>query len=581
MIETRDRGSIYETDIPSLSASLEAFDPERSMHTTYSGRSGMQSSSRWSVQDADESDLESDGPWAPPAWQKSNNNWYRKSLLSESAMRPSPSRSAASFMDRSDRDVTPSRIPLPESPLKHTPRTSPEPELRYRPSSNIASRMQSPSEEPYTNGGAQQNQEEEMRLSHHEEEGDANLDGFVRFAVRGETLFRTAPIEDTMSAFATAIHVFTKSKRNITFTLITIVVSWLLIQPWTASVLPDVVSVVGMAKQYELLVYASENAIPKSRELYTTSIAVEDLSESIRVSNMSASKTILDQLDGLSANLKTLSKHMRRFFVSVDVDIDDILNGMEWTKRQLESIQEPNPGKLDIAIGNIHGALNSVGLLERNGSLTAVGGVWKNILGRTSQQRAIATLQRTFDYFLAILEARITDELEAATVLFELFDSVEGQFHNLHRSVAKEEDSLSTEKEEFLAKLWRNNAGTRLKLQKFEKNLNLLKTVRTNTIHNKNELHKYLQIINSVKDQLDGARKNLVSPLIRRSQTNTYGVEQQLASITGMYDFLQGTRDIQKRQVTRALWGTPAAHAPIEWDRVDNNRHDNMGNTVE
>lgn len=116
---------------------------------------------------------------------------------------------------------------------------------------------------------------------------------------------------------------FTKSKANITFTLLTIILSWILIQPWTVSVMPDVVSVVSMAKQYELLVYASENAIPKSRELYTTSIAVQDLGESVRASNMSASKNIIEQLDGLSDNLKSLSDHMRRFFIHVDVDIDE------------------------------------------------------------------------------------------------------------------------------------------------------------------------------------------------------------------------------------------------------------------
>lgn len=175
MKDTMDRGSIYEHDIPSLSASMEAFDPERSMHSAYSGRSNM-NSSRWSIpQEEPESEAESDGPWAPPAWQKSHssNNWYRKSLLGEGA-RASLSRSPSYY--RSDREVTPSRIPLPESPLKQTPRTSPEPmseeEQRYIPE-NIASRMQSPSEEPQTTAGAQQG--DEMALSHHEEPGQ--LDG--------------------------------------------------------------------------------------------------------------------------------------------------------------------------------------------------------------------------------------------------------------------------------------------------------------------------------------------------------------------------------------------------------------------
>lgn len=172
MMDTMDRGSIYDHEVPSLSASMEAFDPERSMHSAYSGRSNL-GSSRWSAPPEEmESEAESDGPWAPPAWQKSqsSNHWYRKSYLGESVARSSPSRSP--FEYRSDREITPSRIPLPESPLKQTPRTSPEPmseeEQRHIPD-NIASRMQSPEEGTGAQEGA------DMTLSHHEEAGQ--LDG--------------------------------------------------------------------------------------------------------------------------------------------------------------------------------------------------------------------------------------------------------------------------------------------------------------------------------------------------------------------------------------------------------------------
>ena len=177
MVEAMDRGSLYEHDIPSLSASLEAFDPERSTHSGFGGHSAMHSS-RWSTQEPEESEAESEGPWAPPAWQRSTNNWYRKSLLSESATRSSPSKSKSpSYFDR---DVTPSRIPLPESPLKQTPRTSPEPmseqERRQFAPENIASRMQSPLEEAQAGPGAQDNGGEDMAVSQHEDAPN-NLDG--------------------------------------------------------------------------------------------------------------------------------------------------------------------------------------------------------------------------------------------------------------------------------------------------------------------------------------------------------------------------------------------------------------------
>jgi hypothetical protein len=144
----------------------------------------------------------------------------------------------------------------------------------------------------------------------------------VRFAIRGETQFRTAPLEETMSTLSSGIQVFTRSRLNTMSAIAFLVVSWLLLQPWTASLIPDVANVANMAKQFEPLMYASENVIPRSRELAEASIAVQDLGESVRASNMSASPVIIDQLDDLAHSLKVLSEKMASFFTNVDGDID-------------------------------------------------------------------------------------------------------------------------------------------------------------------------------------------------------------------------------------------------------------------
>lgn len=148
----------------------------------------------------------------------------------------------------------------------------------------------------------------------------------VRFAIRGETLFRTAPIEDTISTFASGTRIFTKSRANVLCTIFSIVLAWVLVQPWTATLIPDVANVANMAKQFEPLLYASENVIPRSRELADASIAVQDLGESVRATNMSASSVIIDQLDDLGDSLKVLSEKITSFFTNVDGDMDSYVH---------------------------------------------------------------------------------------------------------------------------------------------------------------------------------------------------------------------------------------------------------------
>jgi hypothetical protein len=251
-----------------------------------------------------------------------------------------------------------------------------------------------------------------------------------------------------------------------------------------------------------------------------------------------------------------------------------ILITMEWAKREIQSVQGPKIGILDTVIGNVHGALNKVGVLEQNGKPTSLGRMVHDVMGQTTQQRSRATLQRTFDYLLSTLEENIENELARADVLFQLFETVDRQFQNLHRSVAKEEDNLATKKDEFLASMWRKSIGNTMKIKKYEKNLKLLKSVRASTLSNKSELKGHIAIIHSVKDQLDKARKNLISPLIRRAQSNSFGLEQQLNDLTGTYGFLKGLRETQKHKVLQQLWAEPKKRITIMSGREDDDDDD-------
>ena len=95
-----------------------------------------------------------------------------------------------------------------------------------------------------------------------------------------------------------------------------------LFQPGTLPPVPDLVKVAGLAKAFEPLIFYSENGVQRIGDLQATGVAVWDLGESVRTTNMTSAPIIVQELDDLSESLKTLAIELTRFFANVDGDVD-------------------------------------------------------------------------------------------------------------------------------------------------------------------------------------------------------------------------------------------------------------------
>ncbi len=85
---------------------------------------------------------------------------------------------------------------------------------------------------------------------------------------------------------------------------------------------PDVVKVASIARSFEPLIYYSENGVAQVGDLQATGVAVWDLGESVRSTNMTSAPIIVKELDELSDSLKTLAVELTKFSANVDGDID-------------------------------------------------------------------------------------------------------------------------------------------------------------------------------------------------------------------------------------------------------------------
>ena len=368
---------------------------------------------------------------------------------------------------------------------------------------------------------------------------------------------RTEPIDAIITSVRKTYASLTKSRYKTFFSLITalmaITLARTLFQEPPQQPQPDLVKVAGLAKSFEPLLYYSENGHQQVVQLGETGVAVWDLGESVRSTNMTSGPIIVRELDELSESLKALAQELTRFFASVDGDIDSILIVMEWAQRELAKLASPTPpSHLSFAFGNLHTILSRVGLLENlsTGQPTAVGAVVTELFGRTRAQTTRATLHRTFNDFLSVLEEGINNELTISMSLFAHFEAIDRQFLNLQRTVIRETDAQEREESELLASLWARVIGPNSsRLRKFERNKQLLSSLRERTVQNKHVLVDHNGRLLQLRSNLEILRKKLVSPLVRANDSSTLSVEEQIAGLEGTYVGLRRTREEQKRRL--------------------------------
>ena len=381
--------------------------------------------------------------------------------------------------------------------------------------------------------------------------------------MRAEVQHRTEPIETALSWLRTYFNHMSKSWTSLSynFTILAVAIALLRILTRTPATppVPDLVKVAGLARSFEPLIYYSENGVQQISDLQETGVAVWDLGESVRSTNMTSAPMIVNELDSLSESLKTLGIELTKFFANVDGDIDGILIVMEWAQRELTALSSLPLTSLSSAFTNLHSLFSRLGVLENRstGLPTPIGRLFTELFGATSSQRTHQTLHRTFNEFLGVLEESINSELTYSTALFSLFESIDRQFLNLQRTVIRESDTQERLEGEFLSSMWVRIVGpSSATLRKYEKNKQLLSSVRAKTTQNKSLLIDHNGKLVALKGNLENLRRKLVSPLVRRGDGSTIGVEEQIRGLEGTYEHLRRVREKQKGRVLEVLYGS-------------------------
>ncbi|KAI0799250.1 hypothetical protein GGR55DRAFT_692788 [Xylaria sp. FL0064] len=391
---------------------------------------------------------------------------------------------------------------------------------------------------------------------------DAGRDNYIRFAVRADIQQRTEPIDAAVKFFQTSYRTVTKSWASVVLAILVAVLSMstarLLFKPASLRPVPDLVKVAGLARSFEPLIYYSENGVSQVGDLQATGVAVWDLGESVRSSNMTSAPIIVKSLDDLSDSLKTLALELTKFFANVDGDIDSILIVMDWARRELSQLHSLPSPPLATAFSNIHNLLCAAGLFEdpNTGAQTRLGAIATTVFGMSQSQHTQQTLQRTFTEFLSVLEEAIENELQHSLALFGLFEAIDRQFLNLARLVVRESSLQDEQHADLLSSLWTRILGAKAsEVKKYERNRELLVNVREKTVRNKGILVEHNGKLLTLKANLENLRRKLVSPLVRSVNSSTLTLDDQIKGLEDVGIYLEGVRARQKGKLMEMLYG--------------------------
>ncbi|KAI9741235.1 MAG: hypothetical protein M1834_002951 [Cirrosporium novae-zelandiae] len=510
-----------------------------------------------------EPDSDSGSVWSPPAWKGSG--WYRHNPYAQTPLHlrsykdPSKSResSPAYIMKQEDNksmfDVTlPASIPLPagsDSPLKER---SPEPEPLRQKAASASVLPVVKEESPTKDIGLKKPLDPEKHT---------NSENYIRIQVRAEVQHRTLPFENALDYFQSKLQQATKSWTSTIFSILILFLSISTIPklfqpPRDLPPVPDLVLIAKMTEGFDDQVAASANGYHQAVELQDSSVAVWDLGESVRTSNMTSSVQIYESLDSLSGDLKALSNLLTEFLSSVNGDVDGILLVMDWAIRELSSIPAPTASPFSM-IDNFHAHLSNSVLFENQNTRvpTPLGAAVNTLLGASSTQRTRQKVQVTFNELISVLEETINSEITHSNKLLVYFQDVENQFKNLGRIVARETDEQTRAESENLASLWTRVLGPNpSQLRKYERNRALLESVRARTIANAKLVLRHNGQLVQVQYQLENLRRQLVTPLLNRRTTTSASVGEQIIGLKERLGTLKGVRAGQKEKMLEMVY---------------------------
>ncbi|KAJ3553306.1 hypothetical protein NP233_g12675 [Leucocoprinus birnbaumii] len=234
-------------------------------------------------------------------------------------------------------------------------------------------------------------------------------------------------------------------------------------------------------KTFEQLLDEASGGSALSLEVKKAEMATSDLVTLVHLSSLTSKETIARMLLDFVEDAKKTGRRLQKLHSKVGGAVDTI---MAVNDHALRTIEKAN---------------------DKNGILSFDVIPW-------IEQRKTRVVTATFNDAMNTLSSQVERLIIEAEVNIENLNDLEERLNALNELVAREVEGVEGDREELLALLWTMLGGHRKELKNFNKNLAILKNVKT--YRNQARLHvtATLQTLQSLSEDMEEMRERVATP---------------------------------------------------------------------
>ncbi|PPQ71183.1 hypothetical protein CVT24_010001 [Panaeolus cyanescens] len=221
-----------------------------------------------------------------------------------------------------------------------------------------------------------------------------------------------------------------------------------------------------------------------SLDIKQAEMATADLATLVRVSNLKSKKSLESHLMNFNQHAKKAGRGLQKLSSKVGGAVDSIMAVNDYALSSIEQARAKEPAPWSFAA----------------------------LVNPNAKQRTQEIITDSFDQAMGVLSNNMQHLIVEAELNLQRLDDLEEALSVLHEVIAREEKTVSQEKDEVLAQLWTSLGGNKRELRNFQQNLALLQNLGEYRKQARAHVAATLQSLEALSEDMEDLRERIAAP---------------------------------------------------------------------